>query len=96
MTTSYLDLIQAHWESILNLYWQFEDKKPVMLFDIQQNEVYAYPYEGFKSELNKKSRESLEQQYQRALENNYVVVFVRDNDQGNLVSYSLELEEADE
>ena len=96
MTASYLDLIQAHWESILNLYGQFEDEKPVILFDIQQNEIHAYPYEGFKSKLNKRSRESLEQQYQRALENNYVVVFVRDNDEGNLVSYSLELEETDE
>jgi hypothetical protein len=93
MSDSYIGIIQDQWESILELYKQFEDKKPVMLFDIQEETVYAYPYEGFKAELSKKSRTSLEQQYERAVENNYVVVFVRDNDQANLVSYSFELEE---
>ncbi len=93
MSDSYLAIIQDQWENILKLYRQFEDKKPVMLFDIQAETVYAYPYEGLKAELSEKSQRSLEKQYGRALANHSVVVFVRDNDRSNLVSYSLELEE---
>lgn len=88
--TSYLEVIQAQWDNILKLYEQFADKKPVMLFDMQDNTVYAYPYQGFKAELNQKSQRALEEQYERALADNSVVVFVRDREQNNLVSYSLQ------
>jgi hypothetical protein len=91
--TSYLEIIQGQWENILKLYRQFEDKKPVMLFDIQDNTVYAYPYEGFKAELNQKSQRHLEHQYERALATDSVIVFVRDREQNNLVSYSLQRDE---
>ena len=61
MSTSYLDAIQDHWDSIVSLYRQFEDKKPVMVFDLHKQTVYASPYEEFKAELNQKSRLTLDE-----------------------------------
>jgi len=75
---------------IIGLYKRFEDKKPVMLLDIQEQKIYAYPYNDFKSEVSKRSQIQLEEQYEAAILNNEMVVFVRDNEKRDLVSYSLE------
>lgn len=82
----YLDVIDEQWSNILKLYKKFEDKKPIMLFDMQEGKIYAYPYESFKSDLTKKSQTILEKQYNDALLDNKVVVFVRDPEQETLVS----------
>jgi len=96
MSNSYREIIEERGQSILDLYRQFEDKKPVMVFDLHENMVYAVPYEGFMKELSQKSRLALAEQYERALASNYVVVFVRDTEQGQMVSYSIALQEAEE
>lgn len=93
MSASYLDIIQEHWESILSLYLQFEDKNPVMLFDLKERQIHAYPYEGFKAQLSRKSQRELAEQYQRAQEKNYMVIFVRDEAQKQMTSFSLAIEE---
>jgi hypothetical protein len=49
------------------LYERYAAQKPVMLFDIQEERVYAFPFAGFRAELSERSRRSLAQQYQRAL-----------------------------
>lgn len=82
----YLDIIDEQWSNILKLYKEFEDKKPIMLYDMQKQRISAYPYESFKADLNKKSQTLLEKQYKDALLENKVVVFVRDNVQKTLVS----------
>jgi hypothetical protein len=82
----YLDVIEEQWNNILKLYKKFENKKPIMLFDMQEGRIYAYPYEDFKSDLTKKSQTILEKQYNDALLDNKVVVFVRDTEQETLVS----------
>jgi hypothetical protein len=37
-----LDAANEHWPYILTAYKQFADKRPVMLFDIQEKRIYAY------------------------------------------------------
>lgn len=74
------------------LYEQYADKKPVMLYDIQELRVYAYPFAEFRAELSEQSQASLTRQYERALAEGDAVVFGRDNEQQKLVSYSLRLE----
>ena len=49
----YLDEVWKHWEGIIMLYRQFEDKNPVMLLDIQEQRVYTYPYNELKRTLSK-------------------------------------------
>ena len=87
-----IDVIDEQWSNILKLYKKFEDKKPVMLFDMQEKSIYAYPFEDFKSDLTKKSQSILEKQYNEAITDNKIVVFVRDNEQGILISSSYNLE----
>ncbi len=90
MYEQYWDAVVEQWDNILGLYKRFEAKKPVMLLDIQEQKIYAYPYNDFKSELSKRSQIQLEEQYEAAILNNEMVVFVRDNEKRDLVSYSLE------
>jgi hypothetical protein len=62
-----------------------------MLLDIQEQRVYAYPYDDFRKELSAKSQRSLEKQYGAANRERQVVVFVRDNDERRLVSLAFDL-----
>ncbi len=91
MNAPYLDMVYEQWEHILMWYNLFADKRPVMLYDVQEGKIYAYPYQGFKAELSPRSQASLADQYQQALARNQMVVFVRDNEKRKLVSYSLDL-----
>ena len=85
----YLDIVAEHWRPIVRLYVAFEDRRPVMLFDVQEMRVYAYPYVEFKTSLSKRSRLLLDRQYNDASRDDKIVVFVRDNEQRKLVSYCL-------
>jgi len=62
------------------------------LFDIQERRVYVYPYEGFKDEMSPKSQALLAQQYEKAVRENKIVVFIRDNEQRRLASFSMDYE----
>ena len=91
MRDPYLDVVSRHWSHIVMLYEQYADKKPVMLFDIQEQRIYALPYKAYRAELSKRSQASLKKQCERALANGEIVIFVRDNREEKLVSYSLAL-----
>ena len=55
------DLVEAAENSlphILMFYKRFEDKRPVMLLDLQSQKIYAYPYEEFKADLSERVAES--------------------------------------
>ncbi|MCK4734725.1 MAG: hypothetical protein KAT65_19890 [Methanophagales archaeon] len=90
MFDEYWEAVGEQWDNILMLCKRFEDKKPVMLLDIQEQKIYAYPYNDFKLDLTKRSQIQLEEQYKKAILNNKMVVFVRDNEKRKLVSYSVE------
>jgi hypothetical protein len=85
-----LEAAEENWPHILMAYRQFEDKKPVVLYDIQEKRIYVYPYAEFLSELSETSQLSLKDQYERAIQDNQIVVFVRDNEQRRLVSFSMD------
>ena len=85
-----LDAMAEHWEDIVAGYMQFEDKRPIVLYDIQEKRVHLYPYEDFKNDMSPKSQASLAEQYERAGASGHMVVFVRDNDAERLVSYAMD------
>lgn len=87
-----LDAAQEHWATIRMMYERFADKRPVMLFDIEEQRVYAYPYTEFTKELSERSQQSLKKQYEEAIRENGIVVFVRDNERRRLVSFLLDWE----
>ena len=91
MTDPYLKMVYDQWENILMVYNMFAAKKPVMLFDVQEQRIYAYPYKEFRAELSQRSQAILKKQYRQAQHNHQMVVFVRDNEEEKLVSYSMDL-----
>jgi hypothetical protein len=70
----------------------YESRKPIILYDIQDAKLYAYPYKEFKAELSKKSQASLEHDYKSASVLGRMVVFVRDNIERKLVSYTVSID----
>jgi len=90
-----LDAAREHWDMILSAYKLHEEHKPVVLFDIQEKRIYLYPYKDFKEEMNPGNQASLQDQYERAITTSKIVVFVRDNVNRRLVSYSLHYERGD-
>jgi hypothetical protein len=85
----YLDTIETHYMRILEIYLCYEEKQPVMLFDVTEGKLYAYPYKEFKKELNVCGRELLTKQYNEAHRGNQFVIFMRDSQKKKLMSYSL-------
>lgn len=71
---------------ILMFYERFEDKRPVMLLDLPSGKIYAYPYEEFKADQPPKSQAELTADYEKAVAEDKIVVFVRDNETRRFVS----------
>jgi shikimate kinase len=82
--------VQEHHDMILTAYRAFKDKNPIILLDIQEQRIYAYPYKEYKETLSPRSQASLTGQYEDAVASNHIIVFVRDNEQRKLKSYSIE------
>ena len=91
MRDRYLEILIENQPYILMLYEKFADKKPVMLYDIQERRIYAVPYREYRATLSKRSQISLKKQYEHARTDGETVVFVKDNEKEKLVSYSLPL-----
>ena len=80
----------AQLPNIRRIYQGFRDKKPVMLLDIREQQISAYPYADFSRDLSEASQQTLQVQYEKAIREQQIVVFVRDNEKRRLVSFSLE------
>jgi hypothetical protein len=89
MRDPYLNVVHQHLSLIVKLYERYADEQPIMLFDIQEQRIYALPYAEYCAALSKRSQASLKKQYKRAIADGEMVVFVRDNEKEKLVSYSL-------
>lgn len=85
-----VDAAYENWQYIQMMYRRFEDRRPVILLDIQDGRIYAYPYAEFMTDLSKRSQRTLRRQHGRAVQENKIVVFVRDNEQRRLVSFLMD------
>ncbi len=94
MSDHYYSAIQEQWSNIRGLYMAYGRKKPIMLYDIQEKKIYAYPYEEFKAELSERSQVSLEMDYKSTSVLGGMIVFVRDNIERKLVSYVMNIDAA--
>jgi hypothetical protein len=92
MSDPYFKAIQKQWSNIRRLYMIYDSKKPIILYDIQEHKIYAYPYQEFKAELSKKSQASLEHDYKSASIIGSMIVFVRDNIERKLMSYTMSID----
>jgi hypothetical protein len=89
MSDPYFEAIQEQWPNIHALYKTYASKKPIILYDIQEQKIYAYPYKEFRAEMSEKSQASLERDYKSASVHGSIIVFVRDNTERKLVSYTM-------
>lgn len=55
----YFKAIKQHWDVIRRAYLSYEDKMPVMLLDMTEGMIYAYPYKGLKAQLSERGQASL-------------------------------------
>src|ERR1700730_19410964 len=92
MSDPYLNAIQEQWSDIRGLYMTYGSKQPIILYDLQEKKIYAYPYKEFKAELSKKSQALLEHDYKSASVLGSIIVFVRDNVEQKLVSYTMSID----
>ena len=92
MSDRYFAAVQEQWRNIRALYLTYKSKKPIVLYDIDEKKIYAYPYKDFKSELSERSRTLLRGDYTFASTHESMVVFVRDNTERKLVSYVVGIE----
>lgn len=93
MQDPYLDLIKEQWPSIADTYNRYAEQRPIMLVDVQESVIHAYPVEEFIMLLDAPSRRQVETQYRRAVDNRQMVLFVRDIDNKVFQSYTLALED---
>ncbi len=93
MNDPYLDFVRQHWADIASVYNQFAAHRPVMLVDVQEGEIHAFPFADFTMQLDSASRATVAEQYQRALETRCMVLFVRDTERKVFHSYTLQLED---
>ena len=64
----------------------------MMVFDLQDRKIAAYPYEQFKADLSPRSQAMLTAEYEEAVAEDKIVVFVRDNETRRLVSMKFDHE----
>ena len=76
-------------------YHKFADKKPVMELSLPSMKICAYPYTEYLKTLSERSQKMLEKEYSEAIKNNKLVVFVRDNKEKVLKSWSFPIEEVE-
>ncbi len=79
-------------ESIRGAYRLHEEDRPVMLFHVQEERIYANPYLQYKATLSERSQAMLEKQYEEAQQQDKIVVFVRDEATRRLISLSIDYE----
>jgi hypothetical protein len=94
MADPYLGLIQEQWPRITDLYNEHAERYPVMLVDVREMEIHAFPFAEFRTLLDASSQAALDEQYRRAVDNRQMVLFVRDVERKIFQSYSLALDDS--
>ena len=86
-------IVQDHWDTIVRAYLDFEEKKPIILLDMQKHKIYAYPYQDFKEDLPALSQKMLEKQYREAIKKRQIVIFVLDSKERVFISCNFALDD---
>ncbi len=77
--------VQGRTEDILDLYEEVEDDRPVLVLDFQKQTICAYHNEEYKTRLSVESQAVYDQEYEKALAEDKILVLVWDSATGRLV-----------
>ena len=93
MTEVYSEKINEYRDEITGMYITFEDKKPIIEFDLKTIRIIAYPAAEYLNGLSERTREQTKMQYQKAAAKGDLMVFIRDEENEVLRSYIFPREE---
>ena len=79
-------------DSRLAFYERVEDERPVILLDLQKQTICAYHYEEYKVSLSKESQVVLDDEYEKALAEDKLLVLAWDSATGRLVTTTFDLD----
>ena len=83
--TDLVKAVQDRTEDILDFYEEVEEDRPVILFDYQKQTICAYHYEQYMTRLSVESQAVYDQEYEKAVAEDKVLVVVWDRVTGRLV-----------
>jgi hypothetical protein len=83
----YLPILRKHWDALTGMYVAFEDRAPMLEFDVVTGQIRAYPAGDYLEELSGRTREETKKQYKKAVAEGALMVFVRDESKEILRSY---------
>jgi hypothetical protein len=81
-----VEAVQNHVDQILLFYEGVEDEQPILVLDYQNQKICAYHYEEYKTRLSPESQATLDEEYEKAMAEDKVVVLVWDSATGRLVT----------
>ena len=87
-----LDAALEQHGNIVMVYEMFEELRPVIVFDIQDQELRAIRYQDLREDLNEQSQHLMELQYKQAQVDGQIVVYVQDAVKQKFRSFSLSRE----
>ena len=83
--TDLVKAVQHRTEDILDFYEEIEDDRPVIVLDYQKQTINAYHYEEYKATLSMESQAVYDQEYEKAIAEDKVLVLAWDSATGRLV-----------
>jgi len=78
--------VQDRTEDILDFYEDVEDERPVIVLDFQEQKICAYHYEEYKTRLSVESQAVLDEEYEKAIAKDKVLILAWDSATGRLVT----------
>jgi len=85
-----LEIIEEHLNDLRSLYNHFKPEMRIIFYDIEDGEILAFPYEEYRNTLKKRSRIILKKQYEDAIKNKQIIVFVSDSKDKTLKSFAID------
>ena len=79
--------IRKHWSAITRMYLAYVDREPMIEFDVVSGQIRAYPAMDYLEDLTDRTRDIAKKQYQKAVAEGALMVFVRDEAKQVLRSY---------
>jgi len=83
----YLKEIRKHWDAITGLYLTYQALEPMIEFDVASGQIRAYPAKDYLGDLTDRTRETAKKQYQKAVAEGALMIFVKDEIKRILRSY---------
>jgi hypothetical protein len=84
---AYLPILREHWDALTGMYAAFEDRAPMMEFNVASGQIRVYSAGEYLEDLSARTRDEAKRQYKKAVAEGALMVFVRDDSKEILRSY---------